>query len=308
MTETIQWPQKTREIHNHHMDSTIWNTFEFRDDDIIIGTFAKAGTTWMQQIVGQLLFNGDASVSAHDYSPWLELRVIPAEDKLGMLAAQNDRRFIKTHLPLDALVFHPQAKYLYVARDLPDIVWSLHNHLYNATEVFYEMINDTPGRVGPPCERPPADVYAYWRDYIKNDGVPMWSFWENIRTWWAYRDLPNMKLVHFNDLKRDLPGQIRDIAAFLDITPEPEKWDDIIAHCTFDWMKANAEQVTPMAGDIFEGGAGTFINKGTNRRWKDILTEADYREYLARARQELGEECTRWLTGGSIDQEQAGHA
>ena len=50
-----------RELHNHHFDSTIWNDFKFRDDDIIIATYAKSGTTWMQQIVAQLLFGGDPS-------------------------------------------------------------------------------------------------------------------------------------------------------------------------------------------------------------------------------------------------------
>ena len=39
------WPRKTRELHSHHFDSTIWNDFKFRDDDIIIGTYAKSGTT-----------------------------------------------------------------------------------------------------------------------------------------------------------------------------------------------------------------------------------------------------------------------
>ena len=45
------WPVKTRELHNHHFDSTAWNDFAFRDDDIVIATYAKAGTTWTQQIV-----------------------------------------------------------------------------------------------------------------------------------------------------------------------------------------------------------------------------------------------------------------
>ena len=52
--ETFTWPQKTHEFHNHHFDSTIWNDFNFRDDDIIIATYAKSGTTWLQQIVSQL--------------------------------------------------------------------------------------------------------------------------------------------------------------------------------------------------------------------------------------------------------------
>jgi aryl sulfotransferase len=46
------WPAKQREFHNHHFDSTIWNDFRFRDGDIVISTYAKSGTTWMQQMIG----------------------------------------------------------------------------------------------------------------------------------------------------------------------------------------------------------------------------------------------------------------
>jgi len=290
-------PKKTRDIHNHHMDSTIWDELDFRDDDIIIGTFAKAGTTWTQQIICQLVFNGDPTISAHDYSPWLDIRIIPREDKLGMLAAQTNRRFIKTHLPLDALAFHPPAKYIYVARDFPDIVWSLHNHLYNATDLFYEMINDTPGRVGPPLHRPPEEVFEFWK-LMLNEDYPMWSFWENVRTWWQYRYLPNIKLLHFNDLKRDMEGEIRKLAQFLEIDVDESSWPAIFEHCTFDWMKANADTVTPGAGDIFDGGAQTFIHKGTNKRWEDILMEDDLNAYMEIGTRELGEECFHWLRNG----------
>jgi len=73
--ETIAWPQKTRELHNHYFDSTIWNDFKFRDDDIVIATYAKAGTTWLQQIISQLIFDGEEGLEVAAMSPWLDLRV-----------------------------------------------------------------------------------------------------------------------------------------------------------------------------------------------------------------------------------------
>jgi aryl sulfotransferase len=51
---------------------------------------------------------------------------------------------------------------------------------------------------------------------------------------------------------------------------------------------------------LWEGGASTFINKGTNGRWKDSLTKAEVAAYEKRAISELGEECARWLANGSL--------
>src|SRR5262249_43327992 len=126
MTTTgVAWPRKTRDIHNHHMDSTVWDRFKFRDDDVIVATYGKSGTTWPQHIVGQLLFHGAPPIEISNISPWLDLRIMPPEI-MDMVEAQTHRRVIKTHLPLDALVFSPEAKYLYVARDGRDVLWSLY--------------------------------------------------------------------------------------------------------------------------------------------------------------------------------------
>lgn len=301
MTQTA-WPRKTRELHNHHMDSTVWNGFAFRPDDIVIGTYAKSGTTWTQQIVSQLVFGGAEGINVSELSPWLDMRIMPREQMLAALGAQSHRRFLKTHLPVDALVFSPEAKYIYVARDGRDVVWSLYNHFINGNDEFYRLINETPGRVGPACPRPPADILHYFREWLERDGYPLWSFWENIRTWWAIRDLPNVKLVHFADLKADLDGEMRALARFLDIDVAEDRWPAILHHCSFDYMKANAELAAPLGGMPWEGGAKTFINKGVNGRWRDVLTEADNRRYVELARERLGEDCAHWLaTGERLD-------
>ena len=298
MDQTAELPVKTRELHNHHMDSTIWNEFAFRDGDVIIGTWAKSGTTWMQQIVGQLLLGPDPTIRAAELSPWLDIRVMPKEAKLGMMEAQTHRRFVKTHLPVDALVFSPKAKYLYIGRDARDVVWSLFNHHHNFTDEAYKAFNETPGLVGPPLERPIDDVRQYWHEWLDGDGYPFWSFWENVRSWWAIRDLPNVMLVHFNELKADMEGRMRDIAEFLEVEIDPADWPQIVEYCTFDWMKANADQVAPNADLIFSNGAQGFFNKGVNNRWQSVLSADESAEYEARAVEQLGAECADWLMNG----------
>lgn len=291
----IALPRKTRELHNHHFDSTIWNDFKFRDDDIVIATYAKSGTTWTQQIVSQLLFNGTEDLEVSAMSPWLDLRVPPKEIKLPEVEAQTHRRFIKTHLPVDALVFSPRARYLYIARDGRDVVWSLYNHHANANAGWYDALNNTPGRVGPPIDPPPESIVQYFRDWLDGDGFPFWSYWENIRSWWEIRDLPNVMLLHFADLKRDMPGSIRRMAEFLAIPIDEDRWPDILHHCSFDYMKQHASKTVPLGGAFWDGGAETFINKGTNGRWRDLLSAEDISRYEQRALAELGTECSEWL-------------
>lgn len=291
---------KTRELHNHHFDSTIWNDFLYRDDDIVISTYAKSGTTWMQQIVSQLLFQGEEGLEVAEMSPWMDLRIPPKEVKLLAIEEQAHRRFIKTHLPLDAMVFSEKAKYIYIGRDGRDVLWSLYNHHSNANDAWYDALNQTPGRVGPPIEPPCTSVTEYFDEWLAKDGYPFWSLWENVRTWWAAGNLPNVHVVHFANLKADMPGEIRRIAEFLAIPVDQSKWEQILLHCSFEYMKANAAKSVPLGGAFWEGGAETFIHKGTNGRWREILSAEQIRQYEKRAMAELGAECAHWLASGEL--------
>ncbi len=298
MEQEINWPQKKRELHNHHFDSTTWNDFQFRDDDIIISTYAKSGTTWLQQIVAQLLFDGQENLETAEMSPWIDLRVPPKEVKMPAVDAQTHRRFLKTHLPVDALVFSPKAKYVYIGRDGRDVLWSMYNHHKNANDLWYHALNDTPGLVGPPIQKPVDDIVQYYRDWLDKDGYPFWPFWDNVRSWWDVRNLPNVYLIHFQKMKEDMPGEIKKLAAFLNITINPAKWDAILEHCSFDYMKKNSTKSVPLGGAFWDGGSDTFINKGTNGRWLDVLTKEDSDRYEKMAVENLSGGCARWLMTG----------
>jgi aryl sulfotransferase len=293
----IAWPVKRREMHNHHMDSTVWNRFKFREDDVVVSTWAKSGTTWTQQIVAQLIFNGAEGIDVPKMSPWVDLRIMPKEAIAG-LEHQTHRRVLKTHLPVDALVFSPKAKYIYIGRDGRDAIWSLFNHHINATDDFFAAFNNCPGRHGPRLERGVDDVHAFYTRCFEQNGEPYWPFWENIRAWWEVRHLPNVLLMHFSDMKRDLPGSIRRIASFLEIEIDEAVFPRIVEHSTFDYMKAHAERMAPLGGVFWQGGAGTFVNKGTNGRWRDTLSTEEVAAYEAKALAELGSDCAWWLAMG----------
>ncbi|PNH09879.1 hypothetical protein TSOC_003470 [Tetrabaena socialis] len=192
----MEWPTDITDMHNHHMDSTIWRRLRFRPDDIVIASWAKSGTTLTQQLVGQLITGGSAELATGDASPWLDMRVMPP-NTLELLEAQSHRRFIKTHLPTTALPYDPNVKYIHCCRDGRDTVWSMYNHHSKATDAWYDILNNTPGLVGPPIPRADPDPRAYFLNWLRKDGAPFWPFFSHMRSWWNVRQLPNVLLVHF---------------------------------------------------------------------------------------------------------------
>lgn len=299
MTATPSFPVKTKEVHNHHFDSTMWNEFKFRDDDIIISSYGKSGSTWMQQIISQLIFQGKKEINVSDLSPWVDLRVPPKEVKLPMIEAQTHRRFLKTHLPVDALNFSPEAKYVYIVRDGRDVSWSWYNHWANGNDIWFGALNG-PGLVGDPLPKAPDNVKEAYDIWMEEDGKPLNSFWEFNRSWWEIKDLPNVMFFHYSDLKKDMEGEIKKLATFLDIEVEEALWPTILEHCSFDYMKKNADKLAPAGGVFWEGGGSTFINKGTNGRWKDILSSEEIEAYEKIAEEKLGKECADWVKNGSL--------
>jgi aryl sulfotransferase len=289
---------KRREIRDHHLESIRWNRFSHRADDIVIAAYPKSGTTWMQQIVGQLIFHGRADVPVVDIGLWIESPLIPLEAVLRRLETQTHRRFLKTHLPFDALPYSTNVKYVFIGRDGRDVLWSLFEHHSRYTERLYTALNRQANDLGSRFPRPAPDVRSYFFQWLERDGFPYHSFWDVIRSWWCASSLSNVKLIHFNDLRADLQRQIASIAQFLELDVPENSWPSIFRHCSFDYMKAHADSLSSTLEFLFEGGARHFINKGINGRWREALSADEINAYEHIASRELGTDCSQWLATG----------
>ncbi len=298
-------PRKTKVFQNHHIDSERWKDFIPRDNDICVATTLKAGTTWTQALIANLLFprqNFPKKVS--EFSPWLDSTDIPIEEVLEELNGQKHRRLIKTHLPLDALRFLPELKYIYVSRDGRDVALSLWNHHVNYTPEVYGLVN-SPDLIGAEFPQPPQNFHTYWRDWCtkgwfewENDGYPFWSHLQGVQSWWDYRHLPNILFMHYADMKRDIQGAISKIANFLDMDVDTSQIQNVEKKISINAMRAAAETYVPDGGSSWKGGAKTFINKGMNGRWKDILSDEELALYDVACEKELSPECRYWLENG----------
>jgi aryl sulfotransferase len=290
---------------NHLLDSTRWHHFVPRDDDIIITTSYKAGTTWTQAIVAHLILGTQAIPALWEVSPWIEARGDAIEAIMAKLDMQQHRRFMKTHLPLDGLPFHEQVKYIVVGRDARDVFMSLWNHHTSHHDALVSAINEWPGRIGAPLPGPQQEIHAFWRNWItrgwfewESEGYPYWGNLHHTKTWWHHRILDNILFVHFNDLLSDVRGEIRRIARFLEIACSDQTIADVAHMVTFSTMKHNAGQLLPDGENVWKGGAQSFIFKGTNGRWKDVLSPAELALHTEAVARVLTPECAGWLEHG----------
>jgi aryl sulfotransferase len=292
------------------MDSLRWKGFVPRSDDIIISTSIKSGTTWTQEILRQLIFYGQESstwqaLPLWGISPWFDHRVNVLDDIVQRVEAQTHRRFIKTHLALDGLPFYPQVKYIVVGRDPRDVFMSFWNHYSSYTAAATERYNLTPGRVGARLPECPADLHLAWRNWITRgwfewecEGYPFWGNMHHTQSWWNFRHLDNIHFVHYNDLLSNLPDEIRRIGRFLDIAVSDTALASILPNLSLDAMRRNGELTTPRLQQMYKDGAQTFFFKGSNGRWREVLSPAELVLYDDTATRALTPECRQWLEQG----------
>jgi len=298
-------PKKVHEYKDHAViDSTRWEVYNHRPGDIVISTSYKTGTTWMQTIVANLIFqDGVFPAPVTSMSPWLDMAFPPLDQVAQALEAQTHRRFIKTHLALDGLPYFETARYIVVGRDMRDVFMSIWNHHSGYSDYIKGVTRERAALFGREFPLDIPDIHDLFRIWIEKSwfewegsGFPYWSHLHHAQTWWDFHHLPNILLVHYADLLEDPEGQIRRIAKHLDIPINEQLFPGLLNRISFNSMKENfGTTIMPEVKDLFREGGNTFMNKGTNGRWQGVLTNAELDQCRAAIERELTPDCAHWL-------------
>lgn len=280
-------------------DSGRWQGFPFRPGDIVISTRSKSGTTWMQMICALLIFQTpEPPAPLAAMSPWLDWLVQPKDEVYALLSAQRHRRFIKTHTPLDGIPLDPRATYIVVARHPLDAAVSMYHQGANIDrERKFELTGRSPHR-HPAEPRPPLEKWL--RSWIDRDVEPRAEmdslcgvFW-HLTDAWRRRDEPNVVLVHYEDLERDLEGEMRRLAGLLGIEVPEATWPALVEAATFDAMRRRAVRLAPDPVGVLKD-RNAFFRQGRSGAGRALLSDTDLERYHARAARLAPPDLLAWL-------------
>ena len=232
-----------------------------RPEDVFVVTQMKCGTTWMQHVVYEVVNRGNGNLVAtgtamYAIAPWLEGRRSVSVEEAPLIGAERPTRIIKTHLPSQLCPFSRDARYVYVAR--------------HPISCFASCIDFVVTNVG--AMAPPLPAFEEW--YCSSD-LMWWGTWTNhVKGWWerAQRE-PNVLFLYFEDMKRDLPAIVRQVAAFLGVAPLSDaEVARVVEKCGFRYMQEHQENFEMHPPHILQTNAELFV-AGTADRHKDVPDE-----------------------------------
>lgn len=277
-------------------DSRRWQHVERRAGDIVVSTPPKSGTTWMQGILCSLVFaDVDDPPSWGDVSPWIDARWRPVDELAATLQAMEHRRVLKTHSPATAIPFDPDVSYVTVYRDGRDALASWANHRRALKPEAIEVANGLAAADGIEPLEPTWDGDM---DALIDEWARFCSPTSHLASWWPLRTEPNVHFAHYNDLQTDLEGEMRRLAGLLDIGVGEDRWPVVVERCGIGEMREAARTIG--IDGAFEGGADAFFYKGTNGRWREMLTDAQLERYQRMVADELPADAATWLEHGSL--------
>ncbi len=192
--------------------------FEPRASDVIISPFPKCGTTWLQQIVHSLRTGGDMDFhDIYEVVPFIEIAPEMGIDVNGPQKAEP--RAFKSHFGWDEV---PKGcRYIVSFRDPQDQVVS-----------FYHFMT---GWLIEPGAIPLDDFVAY--SALDRDGGA--DYWDHMASWLRQRENPDVLLLTFEEMKRNLRGAVERIASFIG-TDDQDCVDVAVDHSSFAFMSSHS--------------------------------------------------------------------
>ena len=240
-------------------DSNRWDGFELRPGDIIIASPPKCGTTWTQMICALLILQEpELPLPLDRLSPWIDMATRARTEVFADLQAQSHRRFIKTHTPLDGIPNDPTVTYICVGRDPRDVALSIDHHIDNMDIGAFLKAREQAAAIdgielGPLRRQPPRpdgerDRFWQWVDDETPStqiGSSLRRTVEHLQTFRDAADELDVVHLHYDDLKDDLEGQMRQLAARLGIHVNEHRWPRLVQAATFDRCAAGPTRPSP---------------------------------------------------------------
>jgi hypothetical protein len=249
--------------------------------DVVVMTFPKSGTNWMMQIAHQLIHHGKGEYDhIHDLIPWPDIETmpgfmrryaVPLAQATAWESSPERKRVIKTHFNWDLIPYSPDARYIAVIRDPKDVFVS-----------SYFFLRD--GLYGGAMPK----VDTWYRGYLSKNFMMGGSWGINAAGYWAARQRPNVLVLSFKSMKKDLRATVKTVAAFLGIAASEALIDEVYRLSTFDYMKSIDHKFN-MGKLIPWREAGAMIRKGRQSGSAELLTPAQQREIDAHFQAELRE-------------------
>jgi len=232
---------------------------------VLLATFAKTGTTWVTEILRQLLYGKDektdqVSKLVNAVQGYIEWGPPSKHDFFSRIPME--RRLVATHLPAELVnvdkLMKNDAKFIYVTRNPKDTTASLFKFLHSLP--FCEKVSNLF----------PKDFDEFTKAFMQGD-IPLamkpneW-YPQHIISWLKYRNEKSFLFIQFEEIKADPVKVIRKIADFIECGASDEDINNVAEKTAFDAMKAATTKSNP---DI----AKVIMNKGQVGNWRNVFSD-----------------------------------